>query len=350
LGGGGGGPGAGHRGASDSIFLVRPVGLGNSAVAQVTTGDLLTAVKQVADLRRPSVVLIVNLAAGAGDVAGAQPQEQGVGSGVIYDGQGYIITNNHVVEGAVALSVVLPDGRTFDGRLVGRDPRTDLAVVKIEGDNLPVAPLASGLNVAVGDWVVAIGNALGLPGGPTVTTGVVGALGRTLREPNGMALEDMIQTDAAINPGNSGGPLFNMDGEVVGINTAGIQGAEGLGFAVSIRTINAIVPQLVQSGRVTWPYMGVSVATVTPGLAARLNLSRTDGVLIVQVGLDSPAALAGLQPGDVLVAADGQPLVTEEELRIFLNTKQVGDTVTFTVQRGAAMGEVQVTLSAAPAP
>ena len=317
-----------------------------------TTDSLATAVRNVANTRKPAVVLIANLASAAGNPFRPTPEQQGVGSGVIFDAQGHILTNNHVVEGAQRLRVVLPapDNRTFEGRIIGRDPRADLAVVKIDGQNLPVAPLAPNVNVQVGDWVVAIGNALGLEGGPTVTAGVVGALGRTIREPNGVGLENMIQTDAAINPGNSGGPLFNLNGEVVGINTAGIQGAEGLGFAVSIETAREIVPQLMNAGRVTRPYIGVSVQTVTPGLAASARLPREDGVLIVEVVPNGPAARGGLQEGDIIIAADGQPLRNEQEMRRWLGGKKAGDTVTFTIQRGNDQGQVRITLGEAPAP
>jgi S1-C subfamily serine protease len=343
--------------AKPAATTVAPAQTPAAGVAQAkplaqAAGDqsLRGAVRQVADSRKPAVVLIANLGAGGNNAFGPEPQEQGVGSGVIIDKDGHIVTNNHVVQGAQQLRVVLPDGRTFDGHLVGRDPRTDLAVVKIDGSNLPVAPLASEVNIAVGDWVVAIGNALGLPGGPTVTAGVVGALDRTIQEPNGVALQDMIQTDAAINPGNSGGPLFNLAGEVVGINTAGIEGASGLGFAISVSTVNEIVPQIISNGRVIRPFIGVSVATVTPGLAARLELGRQDGVLVVEVVSGSPAEAAGLQAGDIIIAADGQPIKSEDDLRAFLSGKKVGDQATFTIQRGDKQDQARITLAESPAP
>jgi S1-C subfamily serine protease len=312
--------------------------------------SLVAAIRRVADSRKQSVVLIASLAGQGG--AGTQPggEGQGVGSGAIIDAQGHIVTNNHVVEGARALRVVLPDNRTFAGQLVGRDPQTDLAVVKIASDNLPVAPLAPSLNVAVGDWVVAIGNALGLPGGPTVTAGVVGALGRTLTEPNGVALEDLIQTDAAINPGNSGGPLLNLNGEIVGINTAGIQGAAGLGFAVSVDTVREVVPQLIQNGRVIRPFIGISTVEVTPGVAARNDLPRQDGLAIVRVGAGTPAERAGLREGDIVVAAGGRPVKTQRDLRAVLGAHKPGDALVLTVQRGASQAEARVTLGEAPRP
>jgi S1-C subfamily serine protease len=314
------------------------------------TDSFITAVRRVADARKPGVVLIANMAVVLSPGRQPRQEQRGVGSGAIIDAAGHIVTNNHVIEGAQGLRVVLPDGRTFDARLIGRDPQTDLAVVKIEGQNLPVVPLAPRVNVAVGDWVVAIGNALGLPGGPTVTAGVVGALGRTLTEPNGVALEDMIQTDAAINPGNSGGPLLNLAGEIVGINTAGIQGAEGLGFAVSVDTVHEVVPQLIQNGRVIRPFIGISTVEITPGVAATNNLPRQDGLLIVQVGGGTPAMRAGLRAGDIIVAVEGQPVKTQRDLRSILYQRKPGDTLTLTIQRGSSQSDVQVRLGEAPRP
>jgi S1-C subfamily serine protease len=319
------------------------------AAAPAAGGDLVGAVRRVADLRKPGVVLIASQSAPSASPA-AEPEQQGIGSGAIIDAAGHIVTNNHVVEGGNGFRVVLPDGRTFEGQLKGRDPRTDLAVVKIDGDNLPVVPLAPSLNVQVGDWVVAIGNALGLPGGPTVTAGVVGALGRTITEPNGVGLEDLIQTDAAINPGNSGGPLLNLNGEIVGINTAGFQGAQGLGFAVSIDTVREVVPQLISAGRVVRPFIGISTVEITPGIAARSNLPRQDGLGIAQVVPGSPAERAGLRQGDIIIAAGGQKVATQRDLRQALSTRQPGDQLPLTVQRGNQEATVPVTLTEAPRP
>ena len=311
---------------------------------------LATAVRHVADTRKPGVVLISVGPARVSDATRPSPEQGGIGSGAIIDAAGHIVTNNHVIEGGGQIEVVLPDGRRFPGNLVGRDPRTDLAVVKIEGNNLPVVPLAPKVNVAVGDWVVAIGNALGLPGGPTVTAGVVGALGRTIEEPNGVTLVDLIQTDAAINPGNSGGPLLNLNGELVGINTAGIQGASGLGFAVSVDTVNDIVPQLMQHGKVIRPFIGIGTQAITPGIAARFDLPADQGLLIVQVVPNSPAAQAGLQEGDIIRVVDGQQIKTEADLQAVLRSKSPGDTITLTVLRNGNEQQVQVKLAEAPAP
>ncbi|MCC6629061.1 MAG: trypsin-like peptidase domain-containing protein [Chloroflexi bacterium] len=318
--------------------------------APAASESLAYAVRRVADLRKPGVVLIASLGASSASPTADTAEPQGIGSGAIIDNAGHIVTNNHVVEGAQGYRVVLPDGRTFDGQLQGRDPRTDLAVVTIKGDNLPTVPLATSLNVQVGDWVVAIGNALGLPGGPTVTAGVVGALGRTITEPNGVGLEDLIQTDAAINPGNSGGPLLNLKGEIVGINTAGAEGAQGLGFAVSIDTVRDIVPQLIANGRVVRPFIGINTMEITPGIAARSNLSRQDGLGIVLVVPGSPAEHAGLRSGDIIITADGHKIANQRDLSAVLATLQPGNQLPLTVQRGNQETSITVTLGESPRP
>jgi S1-C subfamily serine protease len=321
------------------------------APLQVSQSDnLVGAVRRVADTRKPGVVLIASFANAAGSPTSPQVEQSGVGSGAIIDSAGHIVTNNHVIEGGQGFRVVLPDGRTFPGQLRGRDPRTDLAVIKIEGQDLPVVPLAQSVDVQVGDWVVAIGNALGLEGGPTVTAGVVGALGRTMTEPNGVSLEDLIQTDAAINPGNSGGPLLNLKGEIVGINTAGIQGTQGLGFAVSIDTVREVVPQLIAEGRVIRPFIGISSTTITPGVAARANLPRQDGLGIVEVVPGSPASQAGLRNGDIIIAGNGQPIRNQRDLQQLLRQLKPGDRLSLTVQRGNAQQTINVTLGEAPRP
>jgi S1-C subfamily serine protease len=286
----------------------------------------------------------------------------GVGSGVIYDQQGHVLTNNHVVEGAQSLSVSLPDGRSFTGKLIGRDPQTDLAVVQISADNLPVATLGNSKDLQVGDWVVAIGNALALPGGPTVTAGVVSALGRTIQEPAsstgaaGPFLFDVIQTDAPINPGNSGGPLVNLSGQVVGINTLvagqaepGVQ-AQGIGFAIATSVAKPIADQLVSTGRAIHPYIGISFLPLTPAIAAQLGIKQQQGALIRSVVAGSPAAKAGLQRGDLITEIDGTKLQSESSLPEIINSHKPGDTVTLTVIRNGQQRSVSVTLGEMPSP
>ncbi len=328
-----------------------------------TLQDFSSAIRQVAEQVKPAVVQITaNQQAPAGPGQTAGPQPMGVGSGVIYDSQGHILTNNHVIEGADSLTVALPDGRSFDGKLVGADPLTDLAVVQIQGDNLPVAKLGDSSKLGVGDWLVAIGNALALPGGPTVTVGVASALGRSQQEPDaqgnpgGPVLYDLIQTDAAINPGNSGGALANLNGEVVGINTlvagtdpTGMQ-AQGIGFAISMNTAKPIADELVATGKAIHPFIGISYSGLTPSIARQLGVpASTKGIFVASVVAGSPAAQAGIQQKDVITQVDNQPIVDESTLGRYLIGKKPGDTITLTIQRGGQSLQVSITLALRPA-
>ncbi|MGI9145730.1 MAG: S1C family serine protease [Chloroflexota bacterium] len=283
-----------------------------------------------------------------------------MGSGVIYDAQGHILTNNHVVAGSQQLQVSLPDKRSFPATMVGADPQTDLAVVQIESDNLPVAQLGDSGQLQVGDWVVAIGNALALPGGPTVTQGVVSALGRTVQEPgdtpnsSGPFLFNAVQTDAPINPGNSGGALVNLQGQVIGINTLvagqaepGVQ-AQGIGFAIAIATAKPIADELVSTGHAVHPYLGIQYGQLTPAIAKQLGVNAQNGVAIGAVAPGSPAAKAGLRPKDVITEADGQQLTEESSLVQALSQHKPGETVPLSVLRGGQQLTVQVTLGTAP--
>jgi serine protease Do len=346
---------AGCSGASTQIARAQ-------AAQTTATGsaDLRSAIRQVSDQVRPAIVQITNLQQQPGQLVTGVAVPAGVGSGVIYDAQGHILTNNHVVAGAQQLQVSLPDRRTFPAQLVGADPQTDLAVLQVQGDNLPVAPLGDSNQLHVGDWVVAIGNALALPGGPTVTQGVVGALGRTVQEPgdqpntNGPFLFNAIQTDAPINPGNSGGALVNLDGQVIGINTLvagqaepGVQ-AQGIGFAIATASARPIADQLVGSGRAVHPFLGIQYAPLTPAMAAQLGTTAQTGIVVGAVLQGSPAAVAGLQRGDVITAVNGQPLTDESSLAQMLSQRQPGDTVPLTVVRGAQSQDVSVTLGEMP--
>jgi S1-C subfamily serine protease len=340
-----------------------------TAAAQSTTasptplapsGGLAAAVRDVAEQVKPAVVQVTNEVA-LNQLNPSNTVPAGVGSGIIYDAQGHILTNNHVVEGAQKLVVSLPDGRSFPATLVGRDPRTDVAVIQISGDNLPVAELGDSSQLQVGDWVVAIGNALALPGGPTVTAGVVSALGRSIPEPSssggaGPFLFDLIQTDAAINPGNSGGPLVDLQGQVVGLNTlgggqtsSGVQ-TQGIGFAVSIATAKEIAAQLVQTGQAIHPYVGIGYVPLNPSIAAQLGINQTQGIVLGQVVSGSPADQAGLQVNDVITAVDGQQLVGESEFALIVSRHKPGDTITLTVLRDSQQLSVQLTLGEAPSP
>ncbi|PYN13317.1 MAG: trypsin [Candidatus Rokuibacteriota bacterium] len=270
---------------------------------------------------------------------------QGIGSGVIFDARGYVLTNAHVVEGAQQMRVTLPDGRTFPGKLVGADPVTDLAVVKIEGSNFPVATLGDSGKLEVGETVIAIGHPLGLEGGPTVTVGVVSAVGRSIEDPGGAALHDLIQTDAAINPGNSGGPLVRMSGAVIGINTAIIEEAQGIGFAISIDSAKPIVQELLAHGRVVRPLVGIVPVSVTPQLATAYELPVERGVLVARLDPKGPAAKAGMKPGDIIVAIAGQAVKNLSELRVAIARHKIGETVDVAVRRQKASMTLKVTLA-----
>ncbi len=317
------------------------------------TGNLEKDIRTVVDRVRPAVAFV---GIEASVRAFSAPVPVGNGSGAIIDPQGYILTNNHVVEQAQVLRVTLPDGRSFDAQLVGRDPATDLAVIKINGTDLPAIPLGDSSKIEVGDWVVAIGNALGLEGGPTVTKGVVSAKDRTITEENGASLVGLIQTDAAINPGNSGGPLVNLNGELIGINTAipgpTSQGAQpfGIGFAISINEAKPIVQQLISQGRVIRPYLGVVPVTLTPAIASQLRLQVDKGVILDTVAPNSPAAQAGLKQGDVITAVDGKPMTSEAELRQAIQAHKIGDTMEMTVLRNGRQLTVRAQLAEAPTP
>jgi serine protease Do len=330
--------------------------------APAASTDFTTAIRQVAQQVRPAIVQITNLQQQGGPFVGATGATvpAGVGSGVIYDNQGHILTNNHVIAGSQQLQVSLADKRSFTATLIGADPQTDLAVVQIQGDNLPVAQLGDSSQLNVGDWVVAIGNALALPGGPTVTQGVVSALGRTVQEPgdtpnsNGPFLFNAIQTDAPINPGNSGGALVDLQSQVIGINTLvagqaepGIQ-AQGIGFAIAIQTAKPIADQLVTSGHAVHPFIGISFGPLTPGLARQLGTTAQNGEVIGQVAQGSPAQQAGLRPGDVITAIAGQQIADESTLPQVLSQHQPGDMITLTIIRGGQQQDVQLTLGQSP--
>ncbi len=268
---------------------------------------------------------------------------RGQGSGFIIDSSGVILTNAHVVSGADTVTVTLKDGRQFAGEVRGIDEVSDLAVVKLKGatGKLPIATLGDSDAIQVGDWAIAVGNPLGLDN--TVTLGIVSTLHRTSAQ---VGIPDkrleFIQTDAAINPGNSGGPLLNQQGEVIGINTAIRAGATGIGFAIPINKAKALKDRLVRGEKIIHPYVGIQMTTLTPQLAQENNrnpnspiqLPEVRGVLVVQVLPNTPAAAAGLRWGDVIVAIDGQPVATADQLQSIVETSEIGQTLQFQVKRG----------------
>lgn len=266
--------------------------------------------------------------------------QQGVGSGFITTADGQILTNAHVVEGADRVQVTLKDGRTFTGEVVGADSVTDIAVIKIDAQDLPTVKISDSNQIQPGEWAIAIGNPLGLDS--TVTAGIISATGRTSREvgvPDKRV--DFIQTDAAINPGNSGGPLLNLNGEVIGVNTAIIQGAQGLGFAIPINTVQRISSQLIETGRVEHAYLGIQMVTLSPEMKENINsdpnspftIQEEEGVLIARVMPNSPAAQGGLRAGDVITAIEGQPVMDGAEVQRVVEQSTVGQNLALTLRR-----------------
>jgi Do/DeqQ family serine protease len=267
--------------------------------------------------------------------------ERGTGSGFVISKDGLVLTNAHVVDNTDSVEVTLKDGRKFQGKVLGSDPVTDVAVVRIQASNIPVVPLGNSDQLKPGEWAIAIGNPLGLDN--TVTAGIISATGRKSAE---AGVPDkrvsFIQTDAAINPGNSGGPLLNQQGEVVGMNTAIIGGAQGLGFAIPINTARRISDQLVAKGRVDHPFLGIQMATLTPSLKERINkdpnanitVQEDQGVLVVRVIRDSPAARSGLRAGDVLVKIQGKSVTTAEDVQDAVEKSSVGAKLPVEVKRG----------------
>ncbi|HIJ68775.1 MAG TPA: DegQ family serine endoprotease [Deltaproteobacteria bacterium] len=254
---------------------------------------------------------------------------QGAGSGVIISKDGYILTNNHVVEGAKELTVTMADKGEFKAQIVGEDPKTDLAIVKIDaGENLPAADIGDSDQIKVGDWVLAIGNPFGL--GDTVTSGIVSAKGRVI---GAGPYDDFIQTDASINPGNSGGPLFNMKGEVIGINTAIISDGQGIGFAIPVNTAKPLIPQLEANGEVTRGYLGANIQSITPDLSKALKVEQSKGALIAEVVPGGPADKAGIKAGDVIVSFDGKPVHDSHDLPAMVAATAIGREVPITLIR-----------------
>ena len=277
---------------------------------------------------------------------GAVPVE-GQGSGVIIDARGMIVTNNHVIDESTRVQVNLKDGRTFVGEVVGTDPATDVALVKINGENLPFATLGDSERLKVGQIVLAIGNALGLPGAPTVSMGLIGALGRPLPGTD-FVVEGLIQTDAAINPGNSGGPLADLDGKVIGMNTAMIPFAQGMGFAIPSETIKRIMDQISRHGRVVRPWLGISGMDVNKFVARRYNLPVEQGVLLAEVLQEGPARDAGLRVGDVVAKIGDSKIEGMKDLVGALSHLTIGDEVSVQFVRNGTSYETKLRLRETP--
>lgn len=276
-----------------------------------------------------------------------QEREHALGSGVIVNKNGYILTNNHVVDGATQITVDLPDKRHFTAKVVGADPQSDVAVLKIDATDLPVLPLGNSKSLEVGDYVLAIGDPMGI--GETVTLGIVSATGRTNVGVEGSSgYENFIQTDAAINPGNSGGALINSRGELVGINTAiasSSGGNQGIGFAIPIDMARGVMTQLIEHGKVTRGYLGIGIEQMTPALAKQFGLTGSEGTLVTEVTDGSPAAKAGLQRGDVILAINGEEISDYSQLRLHIADLAPNSTVHLKVMRNGKLMDVPVTLA-----
>lgn len=272
---------------------------------------------------------------------------EGIGSGFIFDERGYIMTNYHVVEGAEKIAVTLTDGRVFEGRAVGIHKSLDIAILKINADNLTIAKLGDSDKLRVGQRVFAIGNPLGLAGGPTVTAGVISALKRTIRSERGV-FKDLVQTDAAINPGNSGGPLVNIDGEVVAINTAIIPFAQGIGFAIPINAAKEAARDIILYGFHARPWLGISGVSMNRQIAEYYDLPVERGVLVVGVAPNSPAERAGIIRGDIILEFNNERVDAIEDLQKILGKIRHGCECEATVLRGLRKFKVTVILEREP--
>lgn len=273
---------------------------------------------------------------------------EGQGSGVIIDSNGFIVTNNHVIDGASRVQIHLRDGRSFEGEVVGSDPATDVALIRVRNDTpLPAATMGDSDALKVGQFALAIGNTLGLPGGSTASLGLIGALGRPLPWAE-FIFEGLIQTDAAINPGNSGGPLADINGHVVGINTAMIPFAQGVGFAIPINAVKRVVQQIFEKGRVIRPWLGISGMSLTPQLARRYNLQADTGVLIAGLSRNGPAFEAGFRVGDVIVQIGDTEVKQMKDLLLALSKFEVGSVVKVQYFRMGSRREASLRLSEVP--
>jgi S1-C subfamily serine protease len=273
----------------------------------------------------------------------------GIASGFIYSSDGYIVTNNHVVENAMNITVSMQDGSTYDAKVTGTDPDTDLAVIKIDATGLPAATLGSSSDLVVGELAVAVGSPEGFAG--SVTSGIISALNRDVTISSQESLFGVIQTDAAINPGNSGGPLGNVAGEIVGINTAIYSqsgGYDGLGFSIPIDSAKPIIEELIASGSVVHPWLGFSGSTLTPTVAEQYNLAVDGGAIVQSIVGGAPADEAGLQPGDIIVALDGTGVDSMDALIVEIRKHQVGDTVTIDYYRDQEKKQTTAVLEEKP--
>ena len=320
-----------------------------ASVARAASTARNTPVVQVAQHVGPAVVGITNKAV-ARDMFNRQIEMEGVGSGVIFRSDGYIVTNNHVIEGAREIIVSLSDGSTINGTLIGTDEMTDIAVVKVDAKDLPAAKFGNSDEIMVGEPVVAIGNPMGLEFQGTITVGVVSALNRTVDISYSDRKLNLIQTDAAISPGNSGGALVNYDSEVIGINSVKMAQTEveGIAFAIPSNTVQSIVKELMEKGYVSRPYLGVTIFDKPTAARYGYQLNLDKGVYVFQVALNSPAGQSGLQRGDVILKIDNNEVNTVADIRTYIANKKIGDKVILLLDRDGSELATQVTLQEMP--
>ena len=302
---------------------------------------------EVVKVLKPSVVQILTGRIVPGAFAQATPRS-GVGSGIVLDKEGHILTNNHVVKSANEISATLSDGRTYKAAVVGTDPRTDLAVVKISAAKLIPARIGESSELQVGEDVIAVGHALGLKGGPTVSKGVISALERTIDVDPQTSMVDLIQTDASINPGNSGGPLANSNGEVIGVNTAIIKGSNGIGFAINIDDARTVVSQLIEYGKVTRGFLGISPFNVTDSLVKQMQLPVSTGIIVARVIDGFPAKKAGMRVEDVIVMMNQQEIQNNGDLSKFLIEHLPGESIEIKFYRNGKLMTREIILSESP--
>ncbi len=340
------------RTPADTTAATAVEGSGAAAAPGAASASLSPVVTlpttEVVKILAPSVVHIATELVGAG-AFNVPVTPSGGGTGIVLSEDGHVLTNSHVVEGAQTITVTLHDGSSLDASVVGRDPTTDLAVIRIEADGLEPALLGQSSELQVGEDVIAIGHVMGLSGAPSVSKGVVSALERSIDTARSSTIVDLIQTDASINPGNSGGPLVNSAAEVIGINTAIVRGGQGIGFAVNIDDAKIVAKQLIDNGFVRRGYLGVLPSSLTPILSSRLGIDTdSKGVLLHRVIPGTPAERAGLEQWDIILAMDGQRFQNNGEMSKFLISRQPGDTVEVDVLRDGEEIRLELVLGTRP--
>ena len=332
-----------------SVLLFVACGSSENRAAVGTTagpGGELSTVDVVRHLT-PSVVHVLTIPPDTGAANPASPGI-GVGTGIILQSDGYVLTNNHLIDGAESVVITLHNGESYTATVIGGDPNPDIAVVKIAAQGLQPARAGSAESLQVGQDVIAIGHALALPGGPTVSKGVISALGRSIDAGLQDTFVDLIQTDASINPGNSGGPLVNVRGEVVGVNTASINGGQGINFAINIDDAMTVSRQLIENGFVERGFLGIAPLNLTPVIATQMGVPVNEGIVVARVVDGSDAQAAGLRGGDVIVSMNGFTIRNTGDLSKFLLDHHPGDRISVRLFRGDLELEAEAVLGDAP--